>query len=668
MIELRINGVTLPIPTDLTINREFETTIFNREPDVSDFTLPVDLPLTDEAIRALDFPHVPANPNVKREYDAELIVNGIFINKVTLRVLRTKIKEKKCSVTIIGNYGSFARLAGTLRVNELELGGIRTIGAVNNSPTQIFTATNSSAPGAPFTLRIYWDGCTTPSHIKAINLQTIVDDYVFPTALDEKINLDYVHTSLKDDEDVTSVINAYDPVDGEYIDPIKHYVLSVVNNTFFSSERHFWVPYFRLSFVLRKCFEELGFTVSSSLFGTYFDNILLANTYSINRVGISISNPSSSFKDITLQNQSIYINPRNHVPKMKIIDFVTEVAKNYNLQYIIDFAGKAVTINQFNSLNLSAATVVDMTDIAVPEPEISFERSDFINGYEFDFYPDPEDGASGTDVQDDVADYPYRGAVNTESDLASISSPSVFDVAYVRNVNAYFQYGGSEWFLYSHNLGRHKTSTAEELQQISTKVVPMPLKFISYSFQRDPGGTEVKEDVRNKVIGVYSKMGMEGESMLGIDLQQMAYAFRVDNTDGIVAFETIFRKVKHTLTPTQPHVCIWIGIVEELTSTKVYPMASSVPYTCKGIPILGYAQCWHNPDNKGLYDEHWKDFVARLAASVGVDYEVLLDAVKYANLDLNNSIIRINNVHYLCRKATIPMPFPRLAKLQLVRT
>jgi hypothetical protein len=120
----------------------------------------------------------------------------------------------------------------------------------------------------------------------------------------------------------------------------------------------------------------------------------------------------------------------------------------------------------------------------------------------------------------------------------------------------------------------------------------------------------------------------------------------------------------------QPHLITYNGLQDHLTATgftEYYPMASSVPYAAKGTSLPGYGQCWNNPDGRGLYPDWWKDFVERLASALQVDYKILLNAITYSSLDLNSDVIIIDNLRYLCRKANIPMPFPSVATLTLVR-
>lgn len=669
MIELRVNGITIVVPKSTAVNREFETTLFSHENTVSDFTLPVDLPLTDDIIKALNFPNVLANPNLKRDYECDVIVDGIYQTKSTLRVLSTKLKGKTCSVSIIGNYGSFSRIVGDAKVNSLTLDGVRTIGNANANYVPLRTAAQGSQLGGTSSgiyLDVYYKGSTTPTHMYNVLTGATITDYIFGITCDEKINLEFIHDSLKTDEEVISIINAYDTGMGGYTDPLIHYFnaalgTSGINDAHFSSNRLFWVPQFRLVYILRKSFEEFGFTVSGDIFtDPEFFKIVLHNTFAINSYSYTLASQGlAPYYDMYIDCKSTSINPQNHVPRISIKLWHQEVAKIYNLQYIIDYSSKTVRVVRLK--NTHTLPVVDLTSKAFPEPEIKYEKDNFVNGYEFSFDWDANDGASGENVQDDVRDYAFLGSVNSKNVLNSFSGAVVNDIAYVRAENAYYQFGGSDWFFYSHNMGKYKTSNATDLQKISCKVVPMPMKLIPYTSQ---SGTSVI--IENWVMP-YSSIGMEGTRLLGIDVNNILTAQSTISATVEEYVEKIFHFVTFRLdAEINPHVALDIGTG---SPSILFPSLSCAPYGVTGGPIgsNGYAQTWHVPDGNGLVMHWWQTFVDMLAQSIGVEYRILLDAVTYSGLDLNSTIIRIDYLNYLCRKAEITMPFPAVSKLLLVR-
>lgn len=168
---------------------------------------------------------------------------------------------------------------------------------------------------------------------------------------------------------------------------------------------------------------------------------------------------------------------------------------------------------------------VDLTEVADPNYELNFQKSDFQSGYEFSFDWDTNDALSGADVVDDVLNFPISGTVPKESDLSSLLLPQPNDLALVNNTNKLYQYVGAEWNFYSHNLTKYKTANIENLQKVSTKITPMPMELINFSLQQMVG-TFKRVDVVDQVIGCVSEMGMEGYALLGIDPYYLEQIFQ----------------------------------------------------------------------------------------------------------------------------------------------
>ena len=106
------------------------------------------------------------------------------------------------------------------------------------------------------------------------------------------------------------------------------------------------------------------------------------NTFSINSSNVFFETIGPKFY-INVVCRAMRIRPQDHAPKMSIIEFLNEVGKNYNLQYYYDFTSKKVTIRRLKNIN-SFAKNIDLTDVADPEPDISFaDESDLKDGFNF---------------------------------------------------------------------------------------------------------------------------------------------------------------------------------------------------------------------------------------------------------------------------------------------
>jgi hypothetical protein len=691
MIEIRINGKTLPVSPDITLTRDFESTIFNRDATVTDFTYPVDIPLTNEAIAALGLPHVIANPNLKKSYDAELVINGMFISKCKLRLLKTSLKNKTCTISIIGDYGSFASLVGDKKLNELQLGGVRTIGTLDTSKTAIW----GQAFIGPLGLEVTYTPCTSADYMKNLATGAAYDDYVFYQAVDEKH--DHIPVLMEEqfeyDTDlqratspsVRALLNPWyhnSSSDNGFCDPVLMYIQTVLADTFRTNDRYFWVPFFRVKFVLKKCFEEFGFAVTGNIINDPdFDVKTLYNTYAINECSFTETltnppaNPSLFIYNINIQHHGYKINPQNHVPKIRIIDFLTEISKLFNLQYVIDYSANIVTINQMLKLAPDTSNkIIDLSQKAFPDPDINYEDSDFTNGYEFSFSFDENDGASGEDVKEDVSTLPLFTSVDKFTDLFSLSGVPPLNLAYVRSENAYYQFGGSSWDFYSHNLQKYRSTTTEQVQKIESKAVPVPMKRfdavcrtdIPYAPINSTGTMNVQ--YLNDVVMPYSSIGIEGKNLVALrkrnflGLSSITIPLQVPKNSAFI--------VSHSLKDTiQPHVCNWLGMARTIAGSFTdYPVGATGGYDGSGQYRGPRGLYWFAPSpDDGLYHEYWKKFVEGLAAAIQVDFTVLWDVVTYKNTALNQVYIKIDALYYLCRKANINMPFPNTARLTLVR-
>lgn len=671
MIEIRINNLTLPVPPHLIVSREVETTLFNREAAVTDFTIPIEIPLTDEAIAALGLPHVPANPNLKVSYEAQLVIDSVFISTVTLRLLRTYTGPmKRARLSLIGDYGSFARMAGQKKVNELAMDGIRTIGALRPDLAATWAPDNEDY------LHIHYTPCDSNVHMNAVANGSVTADYTFYMAADEKANLPVIHNDQDYPDEFTgynatrSLLNQYyvfSPSDEGFSDPVKMYLETLlgVNDSYQGSDRFFWVPFFKLAYVMRRCFEEHGFTVSGPVMSDVdFAKITLYNTYAINRCTLSQAlNTSTSELHVYIQHHGYQINPRNHVPDMNVVDFLLEIGKAFNLQYLYNYTNRTVEVRRLNVLQ-PGNNIVNLSSKVAAPPEINFEDESFTRGYQFKFVIDNDDAAL-RDVVPDKQGYTYRGAVNIVENLTAIASPAVQDYAYVRCLNSFYTYDGLGWTFWGHNLDDHRTSNNQDLQQIGTKAVPVVMKFAPFVastvLPSAAFGTFTFVEHSGGWLLPHSMIGVSGQDLLGIQRPR----YLNEGLTGAAFLYTFYlinwREVQH-----QPRLCNGLGMRYGKVD-MVIPFGSVTDYDANGIFSVSCYSLFWSGDSKGLYHQHWQGLIERLAKAVQMDYKVLLDLVTYKLLDLNQTYIKIDDLLFLCRKANIPMPFPEVATLTLVR-
>lgn len=684
MIVLKIGVYNIPLPADSQLVRDFETNIFDRDLKGTDFTYPVELALSDEVIAAFGLPHIVANPNIKRDYDAQLIVDGLFITTVTVHLLETNLEQKKITFSLIGDYGSIGKLLGDKKVNELLLDGIRTIGAVMPDSHYMAFAENSGVT----TGLIWYQPCDVETHLSDVANGIVAADYAFPMAIDINANLDVIHRDSAYQEkvdglqpDYRSIINPYYWIDAStkgYRDPVKEYLtLMLGDGKELTRDRQFWVPMFKLSYVLKKCFEEFGFTVSGAILtDARFLEKLIYNTYAINKVYISeqtVPTTGGERYEGYVTHDATTIQPRNHVPDMKIIDFLSEVGKWFNLQYLIDFTNRTVELRMLKDL-VPGTNVIDLSPYALPDPSIIFEDDKYNNGYEFSFADDDNNQVTG-ELKDDIADYNYRGEVENWWSLdpgnptPPFSSPVTGDLCYMKSEDAYFMYSGSQWDFYTHNLIKYKTSTKDNLAKIESLMrPPVMYRHWNLGMMDNPTGwfgTHRGAKYFHNMLLPISNMGIEGDNLLGISAPGY---YNLDGLSYLSAAGGILYRVTGRIKKANTVLLNYLGFQEVMSGDPaLYPFATSTKYDANGDLIGTSVSAWHNPMNDGLFHNFWDGMVSTLAKSVHVKYKILMDVATYQKLKPDDNFIKINGLYFLCTKGTIPMPFPSMVELTLAK-
>lgn len=679
MIRLYIGFTELDIPPELQFKQVIETSAFDREKGAKEFSYPIDLPLTDKNRIALGKPENISNSKTPKKFDAKLSVSG-FETKVLIYLLSVSDGHNTVSITIVGNYGGYWNDVANKTLRDLYYDGVRIIGAIDsgNERSDFLDRFNSEL------VRLYYTPCTSASHINDVINGNITTDYVFHQAIDEKLNIPFLHDEQnylypEYDQLITTGrnrINAYyynNAGDKGIIDPVKEYI----ETTFYhvkkrTNDRYFWVPFFRLHYVIEKCFTELGYSVSGSILSDAdFRQIALHNTYAINRCVVNENKVGTDGYAFYIYHHGYLIDPRNHVPDMPITEFLSEVGKAFNLQYKIDYTNKEVVINNygFNASNFN--NIVDITNITKPKPRIQLEQNEAaVKGYHLQFEFDDNNSASSENHIGDINGYTYRGHQPIYASLYNIANPNNEELGYVLAENAYYQYLNAKWNFFGFDFREFKTSENNDLQVVRTKVNPMPskrffqlcrMKYPGYLIFQDPN-FEVTYD--EDMLMPFSAMGMEGKSLLAIQRnpKNVMTAPAEDEYKG--AIKTVDATVKHT----QPHICNHLGLASVYPgSGAVYPSGNNNIYDGNGDIKTGHYLFWNNTVDVGLYTFFWRQFIDNVFDSIIIEAETKWTISELINIDLHSQLVRYNSQLFICKKAEIMMPLPNYAKLELVK-
>jgi hypothetical protein len=684
MIQIEVNNTILTLPEGTELLRDRESNILDRELKGTDFTYPATLPLTDEVKRALELPHMIASTNTRKDYDANIIIDGLFFSSVKLRLIQVDTGAQSASISLIGDYGSFATVIGDKKLTQLELDGVRTIGVLGSSST-LNWATN---------VVLHYQDCDTVAHLNAIADGTIDTDYRFPMCVDNKADLQYVHSNNPNldfaagvNQAFRNILNPYWKTDTGvlgYLDPVRQFIEQSLRPNvtappeITSNERYFWVPMFKLSYVLQHCFTETGYTVSGDIFShAGFTEKLIYNTFSINKCYFTETLVTGT-PDVLNQyvtHDATSIRPWDHMPDMKITDFLVAVGKWFNLVYSIDHTNHHVTVRCLNNM-VPSGNIIDLTNVADPQHVINYEKTEFANGYEFSFDKDDNNPTDETLDSKYIADH-LIGTVDNYYPLRAGNPTPPFpfadagDLVYVKAENLFYEYGGVEWIWKAHNLGNYKTSDEDDLQKISTKATSLAMyRFgtvaFSGTFQSDPLGANTGSIYEYNMMMPYSNIGVRGQNLLGIHVLP----------DFTLPASDYRGNVFNVMSNTKPMPsCVFVNYLGKAVMidgvADLYPMASASIYDADG-NVAGSSDTpcsWNVPltTPKGLYRSFWKGFTDALKDSPQADWNVLMNPYMAANLKPDENFVMIRDLLYLCRRDQTTMPFNRYSKLTLVR-
>lgn len=188
------------------------------------------------------------------------------------------------------------------------------------------------------------------------------------------------------------------------------------------------VPFFRVKYIIKKCFEEFGFSVS----GAFLDNADFDDLFQYNNRGIE--SYTSSFIDT---NRSI--TPSNHVPDVSISDYLKAYFQWLNVYPV--FTGATDVRLYYRAGVLVNKTIVSLTKLCAKTFTSTFQETDNKSGYKLAFQWDGADNYHSDRVKD-ITDKTLVATVATRTDLdtLTVGFPLTTDhIAFVVAENLYYQ-------------------------------------------------------------------------------------------------------------------------------------------------------------------------------------------------------------------------------------
>lgn len=188
------------------------------------------------------------------------------------------------------------------------------------------------------------------------------------------------------------------------------------------------VPFLKLKYVVRQCFETYGYAVK----GHWIDNPDWDALYLFNQCGVE------KYPTGTLQDINRVINPANHVPDVLIYDFLKAVFKFFGL--FPKFLGDGTVQLVHHKYNIEQKQIVNLSPYIAGTFESVYPGQDAPQGYKLEYSWDGADSYNGDRVKD-LNNKNLVGTVNNRADLDTLNigrSLTTDDIALVRNDNLYY--------------------------------------------------------------------------------------------------------------------------------------------------------------------------------------------------------------------------------------
>lgn len=192
------------------------------------------------------------------------------------------------------------------------------------------------------------------------------------------------------------------------------------------------IPFLNFKYVLRQAFEYVGYTVTGEILSsTDFDDLYIFNNFGIE---FYINSIAADYRR--------YIKPWEHVPNMPLVDFFKAVFSFFNI-YPVFSQGSQVEL-LYRNKTLANRKILDLTDRCGPTFSSTYKEASGNDGYTLAYQWDEKDNYRGDRVKD-LEGKTKVGTVATVADLASIDSTTLGrpattdDIAFVVAENMWYQ-------------------------------------------------------------------------------------------------------------------------------------------------------------------------------------------------------------------------------------
>lgn len=448
MLEIHIKTQTgtkiLDLAPDTVLETESPTDAFDEDFTVSDFSLPITVPWTDNNRKILGFAERLANYSSTPGYwECDVYDNGypeilggkfFLLSKAGL----LNYSSGSFSANITGARGLFGARLKKKKLKDLNFG----------APIQFPAGVSSRAFATDVGKGIY-------PQLDFMSFAPIVFEDFF-----NENNAEYNGEFLAEDTVNNQVATGLGPNDWEFgrTSPTSSSTALAPGTEEYIHYRT--IPFFKLRWVLTKVMENLGYQLEGGIMDDEAaDNVFLFNNLAIEKYNLA------TYTDINQE-----INPVNHLPDMEVTEFLRRAFFFYNIYPTFPEANKIVLKQRNTYLQLRRYT--DITSRCLNTFNSAYRDAADGRGYVLDYEHDGEDGYFGEHVKE-LEGKKLVATVNLKPELNALTFPFALDtnsIAFVTAENMYYSVADATvipvvWEVFTENLLPQKVG--EGTRQVS---------------------------------------------------------------------------------------------------------------------------------------------------------------------------------------------------------
>lgn len=382
-----------------------------------------------------------------------------------------------------------------------------------------------------------------------------------------------------------------------------------VNKGVATYEEYRTVPFLKLLFVLKQIALEHGYTLGGNFF-TYpdLDKVTLFNNRAIEKYDVPFS------LDVNTE-----IDPRNHVPEIRIVDFLIAIQNTFNLK-VDFFTNNRIELN-FNHKILVSSSVTDYTSNAVSIYDESVRHEAFENGYKLGWVYDSNDGLP-SEKNKKLSELNVIATVTLYAEIAGLSFGFPLEDKHYILVTA-------ENYFYNYN-----TSAATWKPVFENNDELQIAKGV--------------EDIKPNVSTLCSCYAADGTRLNMVGTRQRGSYW--SNTRALVTFEFGLR-------------LFFSGKTTSGSYTDL-PISFNHNYDAAGYKLASFSFNWHTPE--GMYSLFYKVWLLMLMESWLIKAKLQLNRV---NLSVFKStdLLTINGTLFVKRKQAYTLPLNQPVTVELVK-